>query len=580
MRLSLLAVLVLVGCTDGATDDPTDTGKADADTDADTDTDTDTEPDGDADGDGYADSVDCDDTRADVNPAVTVDVCNGRDDDCDGTADEDPDLTWYADGDEDGFGAAGTTGTVTCDAPGAAFAVNNADCDDGDAAVWPGADEVCDGVDNDCDAGVDDDSAFWIAFYADTDGDGAGSDTLVYGCDAASAGGATNAYDCDDANARDPVFVDADGRRGARGSIGDPVNSIQEGIVSAPSCVVVNDGTYYEDIDFGGRDVVVESLNGSAFTSIVGAGRAPVVTLTSGETGVVRGFTITGGGGVQTSSVSSYWDGTEYVYYYYSYSTGGGVYVDKSYLTLEDVVITGNVLPFSYGYYVGTSAYYYGGSAGGGIYAYGGELTLTDVDIVDNSAADGGAMMLYYVESVRGTRVRVWENSGEYPTIYTNYSAQAWENLILSSESTTFGFGGFYAYYGSLKMRNSTLVGNDYGVYAYGSEVEIDSTAITGNLYGLYDDSGGTLWTLTYNNVALNVNANYLGPSDATGVDGNISENPGFTAYSDDGDADNDTLTLTSRSAMVDAGNPASARNDTDGSVNDIGAFGGPQGAW
>ncbi len=33
------------------------------------------------------------------------------------------------------------------------------DCDDGDAAVNPGAAEVCDGIDSDCDALVDDDSS-------------------------------------------------------------------------------------------------------------------------------------------------------------------------------------------------------------------------------------------------------------------------------------------------------------------------------------------------------------------------------------------------------------------------------------
>lgn len=75
------------------------------------------------------------------------------------------------------------------------------DCDDDDAGVAPGLDEVCDGVDQDCDGDIDEtavDAAIW---YADGDGDGYGaSGEAASACEAppghASAGG-----DCDDANA-------------------------------------------------------------------------------------------------------------------------------------------------------------------------------------------------------------------------------------------------------------------------------------------------------------------------------------------------------------------------------------------
>ena len=82
---------------------------------------------------------DCDDTDPAVNPGE-AEVCNGIDDNCSGTADEGLDF----DDDGDGFNS-----LDSCDSP--------VDCDDGDADVNPGADEVCgDGVDNDCDGDIDD----------------------------------------------------------------------------------------------------------------------------------------------------------------------------------------------------------------------------------------------------------------------------------------------------------------------------------------------------------------------------------------------------------------------------------------
>ncbi|RME37356.1 MAG: hypothetical protein D6788_09670 [Planctomycetota bacterium] len=83
--------------------------------------------DGDADGFGVCD--DCDDGDPRVFPGA-VELCNGVDDDCDGSIDEGPD------GDNDGY-----------EAP--------CDCDDGDGSIHPGAVEVCNHVDDNCDGQVD-----------------------------------------------------------------------------------------------------------------------------------------------------------------------------------------------------------------------------------------------------------------------------------------------------------------------------------------------------------------------------------------------------------------------------------------
>ena len=92
------------------------------------------------------------------------------------------------------------------------------DCDDGDAAVNPGATEVCDDIDNDCDGLVDDADSDWdsgsgVSGWTDGDGDGWGSDAAAacaFGDGLVAEGG-----DCDDTDPTihlgTPWYEDADG---------------------------------------------------------------------------------------------------------------------------------------------------------------------------------------------------------------------------------------------------------------------------------------------------------------------------------------------------------------------------------
>ncbi|MFN7146750.1 MAG: putative metal-binding motif-containing protein, partial [Myxococcota bacterium] len=94
----------------------------------------------DADGDGFAACLECDDADGAVNPSAT-DACNGVDDDCDGSTDEDGLLTFYADADGDGFGDPALTASG-CEAPVGYVAVAG-DCNDADTAYNPAVTEDC-----------------------------------------------------------------------------------------------------------------------------------------------------------------------------------------------------------------------------------------------------------------------------------------------------------------------------------------------------------------------------------------------------------------------------------------------------
>ncbi|MBT3219421.1 MAG: hypothetical protein HN348_10045 [Proteobacteria bacterium] len=126
---------------------------------------------------GYvASGGDCNDTRSDLHPAAD-ELCNGVDDDCDTKIDEADSLDaalWYADGDGDGYGL-DSTEITSCDHPGSGWVSLSGDCNDGNAAVLPGADEWCNSIDDDCDGVEDENDALdAVIWYLDRDLDGFG----------------------------------------------------------------------------------------------------------------------------------------------------------------------------------------------------------------------------------------------------------------------------------------------------------------------------------------------------------------------------------------------------------------------
>jgi len=102
---------------------------------------------------GYvSDSTDCNDGAPGVHPGAT-ETCNEVDDDCDSQTDEGVTTTFYQDSDSDTYGNASNT-THACSAP-SGYASNSTDCNDSASGVYPGATETCNAVDDDCDSQTD-----------------------------------------------------------------------------------------------------------------------------------------------------------------------------------------------------------------------------------------------------------------------------------------------------------------------------------------------------------------------------------------------------------------------------------------
>ncbi len=166
-----------------------------------------------------------------------------RDDDCDGATDEGC-TTWYADTDGDGYGDPGTS--VQSITQPAGYVADSTDCNDGNAAVNPGAAEVCNGIDDNCD-GQTDEGLPLQTYYLDADGDGYGSaDNTTEAC-SQFAGYVSDNSDCNDNSSS----ISPDAAEACNGIDDNCNGQIDDGL---PEYM------YYRDADDDGYGDPVDSL--------------------------------------------------------------------------------------------------------------------------------------------------------------------------------------------------------------------------------------------------------------------------------------------------------------------------------
>ncbi|MFH1463508.1 MAG: MopE-related protein [Pseudomonadota bacterium] len=470
------------------------------------------------------------------------------------------------------------------DADGDGWTIAEGDCDDTDATVYPGAEELCDGKDNDCD-GVSD---------ADFDDD---KDGIA---------------DCEDYC---PIQVDITAASGGDGSFERPFQVVQDGIDAAPATgcweVDVRPGHYLENIDFRGYPVDVRATGGPSVTVLDGQGLGPVVTFHTDEPPDARlyGFTVTGGLGERGAGISVI-------------ATSAGAECSP---TLEANVITGNAttaggvgagiaLKWSRAEILGNTiqgndACLGGpedGCDGGGIYVLFGAPIITLNTIAENTAGDGGGLWVAYADAVITQNLIVGNRADDEGVTDDNDffiagqgggvilhtatdGALLASNVIADNTASTHGGGlvvyGTYEVAPAPTVSNNTFAFNTVIADDHGAGVEvwgIAAPALVNNI--LYGNHGAgfhaqyAYTTVTYGDVYGNDMAWSGALADPTGSDGNLAVDPRFTAASDDGDWTNDDYHLGAGSPVVDVGDPAIY--DADGSRSDLGAFGGPGGSW
>ncbi len=147
---------------------------------------------------GYVDNNnDCDDSNSEINPNAP-EVCDGVDNNCNGEINEDLKNTYFLDNDEDGYGQTDEK-IEDCSMP-EGYAVLNNDCDDEKPNVYPGATEIYNSIDDNCNGQIDENLVF-KTFYRDFDGDGFGNSEISTSTVEAPSGYVLDNTDCNDADA-------------------------------------------------------------------------------------------------------------------------------------------------------------------------------------------------------------------------------------------------------------------------------------------------------------------------------------------------------------------------------------------
>ena len=269
-------------------------------------------------------------------------------------------------------------------------------------------------------------------------------------------------------------------------NIPDDQQTIQEGIDVAidGDTVLVQPGTYYENINYNGKNITVASLflttqdtTYISETVIDGDNTWCVVTFMNGEdsTAVLVGFIITNGYSFQGGGITCYGSTPQIknviitdchtTEFFLDNESGGGIYCYESSPSLENVTITGN------------TAF----DNGGGIYCWNSSPYFENVIIQSNTASNGG---------------------GIYCDLFSNPTLA--NVVIIDNQALDSGGGIFCISTFNIELTNVDVI-NNYannggGTYIYESILNFDDVTFTNNYAGY---NGGGIFVLNCDSLIL-----------------------------------------------------------------------------
>jgi len=488
----------------------------------------------DKDGDGYTADVDCNDTNASIHPGAGDNTCDGVDDDCNGTADD----GYVTTATSCGTGACAAIGRLECSGghvqdtcragtPAASDATCNGiddDCDGSvdedyvvDTSCGVGAcqttntpsscvngketlcqagspveitDVTCDGIDGDCDGSVDEDYV-----VDDTCGVGACKtnntpSSCVSGVETACQAGTAAPVDpicngngidddCDGSVDEDPLLL-------------TPTTTI-DAADAAPGDGLCDDGAgnctlraaIQEANNCPGPDTI--NLLAKTYTlTITGTGEDAAVT---GDLDITDDLTITGAGAATTII------------------DGGGI--DRVFHVVNAVPVTFDKVTIQNGFP--------GATSGGGVLAKG-DLTITNSTIDNNSGSSccsGGGGGLYVSGALTITNSTISNNFGYYGGGVYVFGPLTITNSIISGNTSQEHGGGVYAQGKPNTITGSTFRGNtitEYGghggglfLYVHDGTTTITNSTFSNNQAGYSLGVGGGVDSFWGTNAALNI---------------------------------------------------------------------------
>ncbi len=256
--------------------------------------------------------------------------------------------------------------------------------------------------------------------------------------------------------------------------------TIQEGINVAVNgdTVLVQPGTYVENINYNGNSIAIGSLflttQDTTYISqtVIDGGQplnpecASVVTFENGEnsSAILSGFTIRNGSG-------TYADPSGSGYYHY---IGGGIYCINSNPNLTNLKINNNVVE----------------SGGAGIYFYNSDVSMNNSVISNNSANwQGGGVYCIENSNLNILNTKIINNiSGSYGggIFFHSESNSQLEDVVISGNTAENPGGGICSFSSNMNLENTTISNNisgsrGGGIYTYAAEIYLSGVNISNN---------------------------------------------------------------------------------------------------